>query len=161
MSLLLSISYKRKPLSIGERIVNGFLDVPLFQPLRVISTLIQLGHEPVPPRKRYNLILLQQLWYYPGVIGYGRSIIQDRGWRGLYRGAIPCVVEGLISDVVSDHFRPWILSLVNRLPLQEIHARRSVMIHQTDDREPKITTTQGIAPLYRPRQPLSWIILRP
>ena len=68
-----------------------------------------------------------------------RSIIQDRGWRGLYRGAIPCVVEGLISDVVSDHFRPWILSLVNRLPLQEIEA----VGNDTPDNVENLTTTRA------------------
>ena len=105
----------------------------------MITTLVQLGHEPVPPRKRYNLILLQQLWYYPGIIGYGRSIIRDRGWRGLYRGAFPCIIEGVITDVVSDHLYPSILSLVNHLPLQEVETADN----DTPDNVENVSTTRA------------------
>lgn len=100
---------------------------------------MQFGYEPVPPRQRYNIILLQYFWYYPGIIGYTRHIVRERGWLALYRGVLPSVIEGVISEVVLDHLRPWMLSLVGHLPLEEIET----MGNDTPDNVDNITTTRA------------------
>ena len=81
----LSISFRRKPKSIAERILNGMILFPFHHPIRLVSNLIQFGYEPVRPYRRYNIILQQFFWYHPGLFGYAQHIVRERGWLALYR----------------------------------------------------------------------------
>ena len=135
----LSISFRRKPKSIPERILNGVIIIPFSHPIRLVTNLIQFGHEPVLPYRRYNMILQQFFWYYPGLFGYAQHIVRERGWLALYRGVVPSVIEGVVREVVLDQVRPWMLSLVNRLPLEEI----DTVGNDTPDNVDNLTTTRA------------------
>ena len=65
--------------------MSALMCVP-FYPLKVVQTLTQLGYEPTPAQKHYNLLRGSYFYYYPGLIGYARAIVRESGWRALYRG---------------------------------------------------------------------------
>ena len=76
------------------------LAAPLWHPIKVVSTLMQLGHEPVPPHLSYSILTRRYSWYYPRTFSYTYGIIQDRGFRGLYRGFVPSVIEATVQGAV-------------------------------------------------------------
>ena len=116
-TLFSAVSFSSPPNSLEMmRIAEAVLDVIIAQPLRVIGTLRRLGHEPVPPRQCYSFISGQYLWYYPGIIGYTRGLIRERGWLGLYRGFTVCVVDSIVGNLVLDLCQPLVTYLVTRIP---------------------------------------------
>ena len=76
------------------------LSAPLWHPIKVVSTLMQLGHEPVPPHQSYSITTHRYFWYYPRTIGYTCGIIRERGLRGLYRGFVPSAIEGMVKMAI-------------------------------------------------------------
>lgn len=105
-----------------------------------MSTLIQFGYEPYLPVRHYSFIAHQYLYYYPGLLGYARNIINERGWRALYRGIGPVLIEEVIFGVASDIIKPYVMSSVNSLPLQEVPG---VLPDETPDTVDNITTTRA------------------
>ena len=82
-------------------VVVNALTAPLWHPIKVISTLMKLGHEPVPPHEfSYNFITGQYSWYYPRTFGYTYGIIRERGFFGLYRGFVPSVIRAMVQCAV-------------------------------------------------------------
>uniref|UniRef100_W5N0L6 Mitochondrial carrier homolog 1 n=1 Tax=Lepisosteus oculatus TaxID=7918 RepID=W5N0L6_LEPOC len=68
-------------------------------PLLYVKLLIQVGHEPQPPKLGTNLFGRKVL-YLPGFFSYARHIVQVDGKRGLFRGLCPRIVSSAISTVV-------------------------------------------------------------
>ena len=127
-----------KEKSLVDHVAAAITRVPLFHPLRVVSSLIQFGYEPLPPTHHYSILAGRYLYYYPGFIGYARSIITQRGWKALYRGVGPAVIEDIASSLVSDFVRPQVWSIVNKLPLNEVSGDV-----ETPDNINNITTTRA------------------
>lgn len=112
---------------------------PINHPLRVVSTLIQFGYEPYPPVRRYSFLVHQYFYYYPGVLGYARKIINERGWKALYRGIGPALVEEVVCGIASDVIRPLVRSSINSLPLREVPGS----VEETPNTVANITTTRA------------------
>ena len=88
----------------------------IFQPLKVVATLRRIGYEPVLPSQYYSYISRQYFWYYPGIFEYTHALIGERGWLGLYRGLIVCVIDNVVYDVMVVLCQPLVNSLLNRIP---------------------------------------------
>ena len=109
-----------KKKSVLDHTLTALVSVPIHHPMRLISNLIQFGYEPFPPTRHYNFLVRQYLYYYPGVFGYARNIINERGWKALYRGIGPAIVEEVVLGVVGDIVKPLVFSSVSSLPLAEV-----------------------------------------
>ena len=57
----------------------------LFHPIEVMTTLVQLGYEPLPPKFNKNIFGRTQL-QFPGFFTYTKFIISRDGIFGIYRG---------------------------------------------------------------------------
>ena len=88
---------------------------PLWHPLGVVSTLIQLGNEPVPPRKSYSTISHQYFWYYPQIFGYSHGINLETGLLGLYHGLVPSVIENVVWCAMLKYSMCLVQPVVNYL----------------------------------------------
>ena len=105
----------------------------------MVSTLIQFGYEPVEATRHFSLIVRRYFYYYPGFIGYTRHIINERGWRALYRGVGAAILEEVIVEVASDFIRPIAITAANTLPLSEIPGSNE----ETPDNVDNINTTRA------------------
>lgn len=103
--------------SMGLILWNGMLGTTLVHPFRLVKVLIQLGHEPVEPQRRFSFLFQRYMYYYPGLFGYLRAIAHDEGWTGLYRGFGTNFVRGLVSITTFTTLRPLIVSAVSRIPM--------------------------------------------
>ena len=81
-------------------LIGAALTATLQQPIKVVSILMQLGHEPVPPRESYSFIYRQYFKYY-SLFGYIHGICRERGFLGLYRGLLPTVIQHVVKAVVN------------------------------------------------------------
>ena len=102
-----------------DHVMLAVIRAPFVHPLRLITSLIQFGYEPVEPTRQFSFIVGRYLYYYPGVIGYTRHICNESGWRALYRGVGPAIVEEVVNEVARDVFQPLAVKVVNFLPLHE------------------------------------------
>lgn len=100
-----------------QLLTRACITTPLIQPFRYVQRLIQLGHEPFPPKKRFNFIFRRHLYYYPGVFSYARSIVKVDGWKELYRGVGALFVSDLVGMVTHRQVYSLILSAVNKIPM--------------------------------------------
>lgn len=97
-------------------VCRALFNVP-FHPVRYIQLLIQLGHEPVQPQRRFSFVFQRYMYYYPGLLGYARTIVNEEGWKGLYRGAGCVLVENIVGMYAANVLYPSVRSLVNKIPL--------------------------------------------
>ncbi len=125
--------------SVVDHVVAACIKVPLMHPMRVVSTLIQFGYEPVEATRQYSVILRRYFFYYPGIIGYSRAIVNERGWRALYRGVGPAVAEEVVSLLMGDFLRRGVVSLMNKLPIFEVQGGNE----ETPDNVENINTTRA------------------
>lgn len=70
-----------------------------FHPIGYTKTLIQIGHEPLPPVQVTTWFGKNKLCY-PSVIKYIRHIKKMDGFFGLYRGLLPRILGGTVGNVV-------------------------------------------------------------
>ena len=127
-----------KPPTFVSRVTQAVLLTPL-HPVRFVHVLIQLGHEPIPPERRYSVIFHRYMYYWPGIIGYARAIARKDGWMELYRGIWGNLIVEVVNIVASTALSPVVNSLVGMLPL-------SVYPNNGDvpDNEENIQTTRAI-----------------
>lgn len=109
-----------KKKSVLDHTLAAVISIPVHHPIRLISNLIQFGYEPYPPARHYSFLVRQYLYYYPGVFGYARNIIKERGWMALYRGVGPALAEEIALGLVGDAVKPLVYSFVSSLPLSEV-----------------------------------------
>ncbi len=114
--LLGGASREPKNEGVGQLVLRAAFNTPLY-PVKYVQRLIQLGHEPTAPEKRFSVVFQRYMYYYPGVVGYGRTIYQTEGWRGLYRGVSAAFAEDVVGLTTSTFVRPAIQSVVNKIPL--------------------------------------------
>lgn len=112
--------------------------IPLY-PLTVIQELIQLGYEPVPAQRRYSIVFRRYMYYYPGVYGYAKAIVQQDGWKALYRGAGSCIVRDLVTVAARRVIAPLVAKGVNRLPLSVVEGTTDV-----PDTEENVETARAV-----------------
>ena len=85
-------------------------------PLRLVKLLVQLGHEPVPPERRFNFLFQRYFYYYPGIIDYAGHIVHSEGWNGLYRGVGGAMVSDGVGAITAMALQPIITTAVDSLP---------------------------------------------
>lgn len=127
------------PPTLVSKVAQAFLTTPLY-PIRFVHVLIQLGHEPVPPQRRYSLVFRRYMYYWPGIIGYARAIIKQDGWRELYRGLWGGLTLEVVSILSSALFDPLIKRAVQTLPLSVVPSNGD-----QPDNEDNIQTTRAVA----------------
>lgn len=106
----------QRPESITAILMNTLLSTPLY-PFKLVQVLIQLGHEPVEPQRRYSFMFQQYMYYYPGLLGYTRAIVREEGWTGLYRGVGHNLYQSVVSLTARNMLQPLVYSAVNRIPM--------------------------------------------
>lgn len=104
--------------------------------------LIQLGYEPTAPERRYSFLFRQYLYYYPGIIGYARSIVDKDGWRALYRGMGASVFSSLVGISAHSLLHPMVTQLVTNLPLYTVSEATNSDVPDTEPQE--IETTRAV-----------------
>ena len=107
---------EQKRTSPGDVCMRALMFIPVY-PVRYIQRLIQMGHEPVPPRRSFSILLRRHAYYYPSVFGYARAIARTDGWRALYRGVGAQVVEDFIELAANNLLYPVIHSAVHKIPM--------------------------------------------
>lgn len=107
---------EQKRLGFGNVLARALFVTP-FYPIRYMQRLIQLGHEPLPPRRSFSILFQRHLYYYPGVLSYARAIARDEGWRALYRGVGTQFITDLVEITANNLFYPAIHSVVVKVPL--------------------------------------------
>lgn len=110
---------------------------PVVHPLKLVTALIQFGYEPASPTRKYSFLVRRYFYYYPGFIGYCRCIANERGWRSLYRGVVPAIIEDVAGEMANDLVRPLVGLFVNSLPLKEVPG------DETPDNVDNLTTTRA------------------
>lgn len=111
-----------------------------FHPLRLAQRLISMGYEPVPPRRQYSIVYQQYRYYYPGIIGYFKGIIQQDGWRALYRGLGNSIIDEIVTLTVHSVVQHQVAGAVKKLPLSIVSGNGDV-----PDTEENVETTRAIA----------------
>ena len=127
-----------KPPTLVSKLTQAVLTTPL-HPVRFVHVLIQLGHEPVPPERRYSLIFRRYMYYWPGLFGYARAIARQDGWRELYRGWGGSLATECVNIVASSLLEPYVKKFVNALPLNVVPNDGD-----TPDNEDNIQTTRAV-----------------
>ncbi|CAH1250857.1 MTCH2 [Branchiostoma lanceolatum] len=69
-------------------------------PMTYVKVLIQVGHEPIPPRATNNLFG-RPILILPGLLQYMGHIRKMDGFLGLYRGLLPRICTGIIGTSVN------------------------------------------------------------
>ncbi|XP_070533049.1 mitochondrial carrier homolog 2-like [Ptychodera flava] len=69
-------------------------------PMGLVKVLVQVGHEPIPPKLGRNIFGRQQM-QLPGLFTYIKHIKSVDGFFGLYRGFWPRLCSGLAGSLVS------------------------------------------------------------
>ena len=88
-------------------------------PLRYARTLVQLGHEAIPPRAGMTFAGSPAL-YFPSLLSYATHIRRRDGVLGLYRGYSYTVSDYLLSSLVND----WAFFKINKF-IHSLHATES------------------------------------
>ena len=107
---------EQKNENFAQLVSRAFFNTPLY-PVKYVQRLIQLGHEPTPPSKRFSFVFQRYMYYYPGVVGYAKIIYRAEGWRGLYRGVGASFTEDIIGLTATAFVRPVVQSAVDKIPL--------------------------------------------
>ncbi|KAM4617833.1 mitochondrial carrier homolog 2 [Discoglossus pictus] len=71
----------------------------LSHPLMYVKVLVQVGHEPLPPKLGRNLFG-RQVYQLPGLFAYAKHIISIDGKSGLFKGLAPRLCAGAVGTVV-------------------------------------------------------------
>ncbi len=117
---------------------KALLSAPLY-PMTLVQVLIQLGYEPIPPQRRYSIVFRQYMYYHPGMFGYAKAIVQQDGWKALYRGVGGFIVEGIVALTAEGVIAPIVAKGVDRLPLSVVEGGADV-----PDTEENVETTRAV-----------------
>jgi len=110
-----------------------------FYPLRLAQKLISMGYEPVAPKRQYSIIYRQYRYYYPGVIGYFKGIMQRDGWRALYRGVGNAIIDEVLTVTVHSAVKHQVKWGVSKLPFSVVGSGQDV-----PDTEENIETARAL-----------------
>ena len=124
--------------TLRSRLTQAVLMTPLY-PMRFVHVLIQLGHEPVPPERRYSIVFQRYMYYWPGIIGYVRAVVNRDGWWELYRGVTGYLASEMTGVVVSSLLSPVVKEIVGKIPLSVVPSNGD-----TPDNEDNVETTRAI-----------------
>ena len=113
-----------------------------FYPIKLVQVLIQLGHEPSPPERRYSFFFRRYLYYYPGIYGYTRRIIQQDGWRALYRGVGGSMFAEVVHLSAVGVIRPTVDHFLSKLPLEAVPPDASGNVPDTEPED--VETIRGV-----------------
>jgi len=94
----------------------------------------------VPPRRQYSVVYQQYRYYYPGIIGYFKGIVQQDGWRALYRGLGNSIIDEIVTLTVHSVVQHQVAGAVRKLPLSIVSGNGDV-----PDTEENVETTRAIA----------------
>lgn len=122
---------EQKRLGFGQVLARALFVTP-FYPIRYMQRLIQLGHEPMPPRRIFSFLFQRHLYYYPGVISYARAIAREEGWRALYHGVGTQFITDLVEITANNLLYPAIHSMVVKVPLPFIASAGTGDMPDTD-----------------------------
>lgn len=122
-----------------NRVMRIVITAPLIYPYRFVQVLVQLGYEPIPPERRYSYIFRQYFQYYPGLYGYAKAIVQQEGWRGLYRGVWIFLVDDITTQTIHSMVAPKAGALVSKLPLRVVSRGEDV-----PDNEENVETNRAV-----------------
>ena len=106
----------KKAESVTQLFARAVFSVPLY-PVRYIHRLVQLGYEPMLPQRRFSFVFQRYMYYYPGVVGYARSIAERDGWKALYRGVGTLFASDMAGFLAHSTIHPVIQSAVNKIPM--------------------------------------------
>eukprot|EP00112_Aurelia_sp_Birch-Aquarium-sp1_P013120 Seg2775.1 transcript_id=Seg2775.1/GoldUCD/mRNA.D3Y31 product="Mitochondrial carrier 2" protein_id=Seg2775.1/GoldUCD/D3Y31 len=70
-------------------------------PLAYVKVLIQVGYEPLPPRKG-KTFFGKDVLHLPGFLDYAKHIKNVDGWSGLYRGLAPRILHNFVNSAVAN-----------------------------------------------------------
>lgn len=77
---------------------NNLIDVAIY-PISYAKTLMQIGHEPLPPFKSTTIFGAEQL-FYPNTFSYLRYIYSVEGITGLFRGLGMRLISNAVGSQV-------------------------------------------------------------
>lgn len=135
---ILQRAQANKPPTFVSKITQAVITTPL-HPVRFVHVLIQLGHEPIPPQRRYSFLFQRYMYYWPGIIGYAKAIARQDGWRELYRGVGGSLAAEVVNIFATTLLSPLVKRAVDMLPLSVVPNDRN-----TPDNEENIQTTRAV-----------------
>lgn len=86
-----------------DQIVFGTGVAVAFHPVNYVKTLIQLGHEPLPPVQTTIPIFGTKRLIYPNALKYMKHIKSRDGFLGLYRGVSGRIVGCIASSFTAQY----------------------------------------------------------
>lgn len=134
---------KQNPPSLASRVRQAVLLTPLY-PVRFIRVLIQLGHEPVPPERRYIYSTIRcYVYYWPGLLGWVRAILKKDGLSELYRKVTgnltmfywPSIIGYARAIVRKDGWRELYCGVTGSLAVELINITASSLLSPIIKRE--------------------------
>ncbi|XP_064629035.1 mitochondrial carrier homolog 2-like isoform X2 [Lineus longissimus] len=102
----------------AAQVALGAVVTTVFHPVGYAKVLIQLGHEPIAPQPTTTLFGKDVLGF-PNVFKYIRHIKAVDGFRGLYRGLVPRVANGLVGTAMSNYTSELIKDLASIKEIEE------------------------------------------
>lgn len=127
-----------KPPTLVSKVTQAVLTTPL-HPVRFVHILIQLGHEPIPPERRFSVLFQRYMYYWPGIIGYAKAVARQDGWSELYRGVGGSLAAEIVNIFATSLFSPLVKRAVGKLPLSIFPSNGD-----TPDNEDNIQTTRAV-----------------
>ncbi|KAL7668872.1 hypothetical protein ACOME3_009554 [Neoechinorhynchus agilis] len=98
---------KEERSAVAATIVN----VSISYPFHYVKTLMQMGHEPLPPYIRSGMFPFGGSGYYlPGIPTYLRYIRQVDGTSGLWRGCCSYIVSKIVLNYTTLRFKKVLLA---------------------------------------------------
>ena len=92
----------KQAISLANKIgLSVFLNTA-FYPTQIVRTLIQIGHEPLPPRETYSRVWRTTRLIYPSFFAYMRHLYRENGLTGLYRGSFQYVTSHVVYLVTTE-----------------------------------------------------------
>ena len=89
--------------------ILGIGKTVLSHPQSYVKLLIQVGHEPLPSKKK-KTFFGKEVMVLPGLVDYTRHIKKVDGWFGLYSGVGPKILHYMTSTVVTNSVDAHFLS---------------------------------------------------
>lgn len=97
----------------------------VFYPTQIVRNLIQIGYEPLPPRKIYSRVWRTTRMVYPGFLSYMKYLYGENGLSGLYRGSFQYVTSHVVYLITSETLKGpvdrFVTRASNRMGFGPIH----------------------------------------
>eukprot|EP00794_Sanderia_malayensis_P012702 gene12702-14006_t len=91
----------KAPTSMLQLAVQSALPTVLAHPLTYVKVLVEVGYDPLPP-KRGKTLFGKDVLYLTGFIDYAKHIKETDGFAGLYRGLLPRFLHNVINSAVTN-----------------------------------------------------------